>query len=257
VATAEKTIILLRGERETLTRKLEKAEKDRDSQKATLAEREGIIQQLRAEGEALSQKHGDSVQQVRKLRASLREVEAVRDELGVKLAAADANAEARLLRNESLAEGEREKQIDLESVIREQAAEMQSLHHRCTNAESRAAEREEALRAEVVQLQRTCSTLQAARDEQAANHVDAALPLMRQVEDMQRASRVAAEAATDSMSRLQARLREAEVAAVAAESAERAAKSRAVAAEEALGDKSLRLTALTKEVADLSLRCAF
>ena len=188
------------------------------------------------------------MQQVRRLKASLREMEAVRDELAAKLAAADANAEVRLLRNESLAEGEREKQIDLESAIRDQAAEIQRLA-------SHAAEREEALRAEVVQLQRLCATLQAARDEQAASHVDAALPLMRQVEDMQRASRAAADAASETMSRLQARLREAEIAAVAAESAERAAKSRAAAAEEALGDKSLRVTALTKEVADLSLRC--
>ena len=248
---------MLRGERETLTRKLERAEKDRDSLNEALAERDGTIQLLRAEGEALSQKHGDSVQLVRRLKVSLREVEAERDDIGAKLAAAEEKAQAGLVRNESLAEGEREKQIDLESAIREQAAEMQLLHHRLASAESHAAEREEALRAEVVQLQRTCSTLQAARDEQAANHVDAALPLMRQVEDMQRSSRAAAEAAAETISRLQARLREAEVAAVAAESAERAAKSRAVAAEEALSDKSLRVTALTKEVADLSLRCAF
>jgi len=245
VATAEKTIIILRGERETLLRKLEKAEKDHEGHASALAERDSTIQQLRAEGEALSQKHGDAVLQCRKLKTSLREAEAARDELAAKLQAANEDAS-------TLADGEKEKLGDLHSTVREQAAEIQQLQSRIAMAVNEANAREDALRAEMVQLQRHCSTLEAAKDELATSQVDAAWPLMRQLEDVSRASRAAADAAAEVQAQLQARLRDAEVAAVAAQSAERAAKSRCAAAEETSRERAARVAALTKEVADLS-----
>jgi len=244
---AEKTIILLRTEREALTKRLDAARRESDTRAVTLAEKQRALDALQAEGEALSHKHSW-------LRQALRDCEAERDVLQEAARA----AAARRLQEESTAVDSlvasrraREDSSERKSVL---GAVVRQLQASLASAEALAAEREDALRGEVSRLQRACMQLEASRDDAAAQSSYAAVPLLRQLEELSRSAHEAGEAASETEARLLARAQAAEAAASEAQSAERAARARAAAADETARERASHAAYLTKELAGLRPR---
>lgn len=244
---AEKTIILLRTEREALTKRLDAARRESDTRAVTLAEKQRALDALQAEGEALSHKHSW-------LRQALRDCEAERDVLqeAARAAAArrsqeESTAVDSLVASRRAREDSSERKSVLGAVVRQLQASLAS-------AEALAAEREDALRGEVSRLQRACMQLEASRDDAAAQSSYAAVPLLRQLEELSRSAHEAGEAASETEARLLARAQAAEAAASEAQSAERAARARAAAADETARERASHAAYLTKELAGLRPR---
>ena len=116
----------------------------------------------------------------------------------------------------------REDSSERKSVL---GAVVRQLQASLASAEALAAEREDALRGEVSRLQRACMQLEASRDDAAAQSSYAAVPLLRQLEELSRSAHEAGEAASETEARLLARAQAAEAAASEAQSAERAARA--------------------------------
>ena len=213
----------------------------------TLAEKQRALDALQAEGEALSHQHG-------RLRQALRDCEAERDALqeAARAAAArrsqeESTAVDSLVASRRAREDSSERKSVLGAVVRQLQASLAS-------AEALAAEREDALRGEVSRLQRACMQLEASRDDAAAQSSYAAVPLLRQLEELSRSAREAGEAASETEARLLARAQAAEAAASEAQSAERAARARAAAADETARERASHAAYLTKELAGLRPR---
>lgn len=250
LGTAEKTIILLRSERESLLKRLESAAKDGEGRTSELSLRDKAVADLRSEGELLAKKEAASQAQLRKLRAALRDCEGKRDELVLRVQSLEQEAQQRAV--QSAADTSLAEASEREAAL---SASLSALQDSIAAAELRSAEREDALQAEVSRLQRCCSELEASRDESAASGTDVALPLLRQLEELSRSAREAADASADSSARLLARAQAAEAAAAAAQAAERSARARAQAAEDAAKEKATHTAVLSSELAQRMQRC--
>ena len=254
IGTAEKTIILLRTEREALTKRLDTARRESDARAVTLVEKQRALEALQAEGEALSHKHG-------RLRQALRDCEAERDVLQEAAHAAaarrsqeESTAVDSLVASRRAREDSSERESALAASVEAHVAQVRHLQASLASVEALAAEREEALRGEVSRLQRACMQLQTSRDDAAAQSSFAAVPLLRQLEVLSRSAHEAGEAASETEARLLARAQAAEAAANEAQSAERAARARAAAADEAARERASHAACLTKELAGLRPR---
>ena len=244
----QKTVAALRSERETLLKRLEGASHEGEGRASELAALQATAQQLRDEGSSLAKKNAEVQAVVRKLRQSLRECEAQRDELGERLGALEATS-ARAAEATSCGEA------TLAASLEVQAEHSRLLHARVAETEALAAEREDSLRSEVSRLQRWCDELQSSRDEQTFRSTDASAPLLRQLDELTRSAREAAESSAETCARLSARALAAEAAAVQAQTGERAARARARAAEEAAKDKAAHAARASGELGVLMQRC--
>lgn len=220
-----------------------------DTHQRELDDKDAALLALRAEGEALSRKQvmcsrrdrsacvrnalqaltccdARTVLQselegaLRKLRASLRECEAERDALSAKVHELERDAENGQLAVQASTEEiqsevqrvtvlARERERALQVTIQAQSDRITSLQATLAAMETRTAAREDTLRAEVASLERKCQDAEAARDELAASHTEATLPLLRELEAanaaVARTNDLAAEMESRLLMRVQAR----------------------------------------------------
>jgi hypothetical protein len=279
-------IILLRSERESLYKKLEIAAKarhrpppglsasaaaqpapsqDGEGRASELSEKDNALAELRAEAEALSKREAASQAQIRKLRASLRECEKERDELALRVLNLEREAELQLVTDVDVAKSAQTagmralqeaniREAALAASLNAQGELIERLQESIAATEACTAEREDALRAELSRLQRTCAELESSREELSASGTDAAAPLLRQLDELSRSAREAADAAAEKSARLLQRAQAAEAAASAAQTGERSARARAAAAEEAAKEKALHVASLSDELTLLMQR---
>jgi hypothetical protein len=244
----QKTVAALRAEREALLKRLEGASHEGEGRASELEQLRKTAAALREEGDSLAKKNAEAQSLVRKLRQSQRECEAQRDELCEKLVSLSARSEREA---EASTSGEATRAASLEAL----AEHSRLLHARTAELEAQAAEREDGLRSEVLRLQRWCDELQSSRDEQTFLSTDAAAPLLRQIDELTRSAREAAESGAETNARLSARAQAAEAAALLAQTGERAARARARAAEESAKEKAAHASRLSAELGLLVQRC--
>ena len=274
------------------TRECEEARKALQRQgdaAALVAEKDGIITQVMAEGQALSKKVGDLEAAQKKLRASLKEALSERGKLAAKLAAAEAKAAQA---EATSAEAVRKALVEVTDTKQFYAAEMQKMQGAAADADARAglerrlrdahekearledkvaaltaqlsraveeaSRREDGLRAEVSAANARCNEAEARHEELSARMPEATRPLLRQVEALQRAAAEQAGvwAATEAAlcARADAADAAASKAATSAASAREAlqvAQARAAAATEAEALATAALAACRQECAQL------
>jgi chromosome segregation ATPase len=206
----------------TKTRECEEARKALQRQtdaSALVAEKDGIITQVMAEGQALSKKVGDLEAAQKKLRASLKDALSEREKLTAKLAAEEARAAQA---EATSAEAVRKALVEVTDTKQFYAAEMQRMQGAAADADARAglerrlrdahekearledkvagltaqlsraveeaSRREDGLRAEISTAHARCNEAEARHEELAARMPEATRPLLRQVEALQRAA---------------------------------------------------------------------
>jgi chromosome segregation ATPase len=154
---------------------------------------------------------------MRKLRTVLKDCEAERDQLAVKVEELEreavtghlqVQASTEEVQNEvQRAEKEAaEREAALLATVETHVARIASLQATLAAVEARIAAREDALRLEITSLERKCQDTEAARDELAASHADASLPLLRELEAVTAAAAHAADTAADTEARLLSRV---------------------------------------------------
>ena len=153
----------------------------------------------------------------RKLRATLKDTEAQRDELRQRLDALEQEAQnsERIVQASSVevqseaARAEKEaleREAALQASVAAHATRIASLQATLAAAETRSASREDALRAQLASTERRCQELEAARDELIATHTEATVPILRELEAVNAAAARASDAAADTEARLLSRL---------------------------------------------------
>ena len=254
-----------------------------------MAEKDGIITQVMAEGQALSKKVGDLEAAQKKLRASLKDALSEREKLTAKLAAEEARAAQA---ETTSAEAVRKALVEVTDTKQFYAAEMQRMQGAAADADARAglerrlrdahekearledkvaaltaqlsraveeaSRREDGLRAEISTANARCNEAEARHEELSARMPEATRPLLRQVEALQRAAAEQAGVWTATEAALCGRADAADAAAAkaatAAASAREAlqvAQARAAAATEAEAVATSALAACRQECGQL------
>jgi chromosome segregation ATPase len=199
-----------------------KNDKNTEATELLLKEKDEIIRQVMEEGEALSKKQLQQEMMIKKLRVDVKkfkgEVQGLTDQLTTQqeqnaaLTAAqehhahqleverqqyegllkEAQAAAKLAESkasDSVKAGAARHLKDAESKVDSLEANLSQLREELDQERASADEREELLSREVAELQRRCSEAEARLQEAQARLPETAVPLMRQVEAMQTASR--------------------------------------------------------------------
>jgi chromosome segregation ATPase len=154
---------------------------------------------------------------MRKLRAVLKDCEAERDKLSVKVEDLERDAVTGHLKVQATTEEVQsevqrtekeaaERETALLATVETHVARIASLQATLAAVEARVAAREDALRLEITSLERKCQDAEAARDELAASHADASLPLLRELEAVTAAAARATDTAAETEARLMSRV---------------------------------------------------
>lgn len=237
-----------------VTRERDDARKVAQRETDAVAEKEAVITQVMAEGQALSKKVGDLEAAQKKLRASLKDALAERERLAASLAAEESRCADAMRAKEAVeaaaAEAARQALVEVNDTKQFYAAELQKAQASAVDADarvglerrlkdaleretrleekvaaltsqlSRAAEeasrREDVLRAEISAANARCHEAETRHEELAARMPEATRPLLRQLEALQRAAADQAEVWAATEATLCARADAADAAAVKA-----------------------------------------
>ncbi|BDA46997.1 probable TATA element modulatory factor [Coccomyxa sp. Obi] len=145
LAAADRTITSLREKNEALRSAATAASKGGSVNEARLQDREHYISSLQAEGEALARKNGELEATVRKLRASVRQLETERDRTAGRLAALEASLASE---QERAIQATQAAAVQMEEMDAEIAAVRQQAASQIAAAKKEAAAAREAAAAE-------------------------------------------------------------------------------------------------------------